>query len=624
MKPLTPRDPQRLGGIRLLTTIGRGGMGRVFLGRTPTGRLVAVKQIHRHLANDPEFQARFQREVDAGRLVTGAYTAAVVDSDTSPENPWLATEYIPAPDLATVLQECGPLPVGGLRLLAAGLAAALVEIHRPGLVHRDLKPGNILLTPEGARVIDFGIARAVETDGQLTATGTMIGSPAYMSPEQAEGRGVTPAADVFSVGAILAMAASGTSPFPGTSTPQILYRIMHSAPSLDQVPSALRELVEACLAKDPAQRPTARELLAATGTITAEPVWPEPVRTHIAAHRADSEWWVETTEKQLAYQDQLAHIRSRRRRVLRWAAVGAVAMLVPAVGGVALSHWAMASGHAVAMADPSLTITPAELRVLDTCKLIDMAVAGKFGARTGDLSQDSKGGCGTDITDAAKRKVTYTLRLGGSVTDRARYDDSTGRSAGWAPILGSEPTGDECGREVITQTGEPAVLEMTAKTPDGDPCDTAEQALTAVVRQLTVYVPLRQLPRESILRVDPCSLFDTAEARALSGDPGKRTATPHSCAVGGSDATITLSLVEKGRPDHSSSGHVKFQAGQYVAYRSTVDLPRRCFLDYLVRPTTGEQGEVLAADISVRSGDVDACAEAGQILAAAIPRLPKP
>ncbi|WP_455132666.1 serine/threonine-protein kinase [Microbacterium aurum] len=265
MRPLAPGEPDRLGRYRALAGDRQGRHGRRAARARLEGRLVAIKQIHAHLTGSDEFRDRFRREVLASQQVTGAYTAGVLDFDTESESPWLASEYIAGPALQDVIEEFGRLSIGGMKLLATGLAMALLEIHRAGMVHRDLKPGNVLLTDEGPRVIDFGIARAMEDDARLTATGTVIGSPAYMSPEQAECRPLTPASDVFSVGAILAMAASGTSPFHGASTPQVLYNVLYNTPDLTVVPEPLRAVVAACLAKDPALRPTPEQLLEVRG-----------------------------------------------------------------------------------------------------------------------------------------------------------------------------------------------------------------------------------------------------------------------------------------------------------------------------------------------------------------------
>ncbi|WP_194852875.1 serine/threonine-protein kinase [Nocardia sp. SYP-A9097] len=619
MKPLMPQDPQWLGENRLLTVIGQGGMGRVFLGRTPTGRLVAVKQIHRHLAGDPEFRARFEREVQAGRMVTGAYTAPVIDSSADPENPWLATEYIAAPDLATVLEESGPLHLGGLRLLAAGLAAALVEIHRAGLVHRDLKPGNVLLTPQGPRLIDLGISRVEHADGQLTMTGQMIGSPGYTAPEQSEGRAVGPAADVFSLGAVLAFAATGSGPFPGTSTPQIMYAIAHSAPDITGVPPSLRGLVESCLAKDPAQRPTAEEVLTTAADITAEPVWPEPVCTRIAAHRADSDWWAETAEKQSKYQDQLADIRNHRRELLRWLAVAAVAVLVLAGVGTMASHWAAMSGHAEPMHDPSLALTAAELRTLDDCKLLDMTLPGKFGTRKSDPDRDSVVSCGLTLTDAANKSVTFKLEVGALLSETLIPAQNTGRTVGWTPIFGGDAFYSSCDRSVITQSGGQVALKLTVQGGSGDQCEVAESALVAVVRQLTVFVPLRRLALDSVLAVDPCAVLDLDAGRAIAGDPAKRDSQfPHECAISGDNTSVRLALAETSRPD---SGSEKFQLGSYTVFRSSGDTS--CSIAYMVRPTTGKMAEVANISVADRSGNIDTCARAQELMAAVIPKLPK-
>ncbi|MFC1415186.1 serine/threonine protein kinase [Streptacidiphilus cavernicola] len=260
MQALESGDPQQVGGYRLLARLGAGGMGRVYLARSRGGRRVALKVIRAELADDPDFRARFAREVASARAVGGAFTVAVLDADAQAETPWLATEYVAGPALSQAVREHGPLPVESVRALAAGLAEALVAIHRAGVVHRDLKPSNVLLAADGPRVIDFGISRAVEAT-ELTRTGVIVGSPGFMSPEQIEGSPVTPATDVFSLGAVLAYAASGAGPFGEGATPSLLYRVVHSEPRLEAVPEELRGLVGACLAKDPSARPGPGALL---------------------------------------------------------------------------------------------------------------------------------------------------------------------------------------------------------------------------------------------------------------------------------------------------------------------------------------------------------------------------
>ncbi len=277
MQELQPGDPQLIGPYRLRGRLGAGGMGRVYLGLSPGGRAVAVKVIRSDLAQDPEFRARFRREITVARRVSGMYTAPVIDADVDGPVPWLATAYVRGPSLADAVSEHGPLPAASVLALAKGLAEGLSAIHAAGVVHRDLKPANVLLAEDGPRVIDFGISRAVEASA-LTHTGLVVGSPGFMSPEQAEGREVGPPSDIFSLGAVLAFAASGQGPFGTGSTPALVYRVVHSVPNLDRLRPEVRPLVERCLAKDPAQRPAAAQLLAGADAAHPATGWlPEPV-----------------------------------------------------------------------------------------------------------------------------------------------------------------------------------------------------------------------------------------------------------------------------------------------------------------------------------------------------------
>ncbi|MCX4752060.1 serine/threonine-protein kinase [Kitasatospora purpeofusca] len=278
-----------MGPFRVLAVLGQGGMGRVLLGVAPDGRPAAVKQVHAEFAGDDGFRVRFRREVEASRRVSGAYTAAVIAADPEAETPWLASQFVLGPALNEALRAVGALPEESARRLAAGLAQALIDVHGAGLIHRDLKPSNVLLAEDGVRVIDFGIARAAEgQDTKLTRTGAMIGSPGFMSPEQVEGRELTPASDVFSLGATLAVACAGRPAFAGESLPRVLFAVLHAEPELSGVPVGLRPLVAACLAKDPAARPTPHAVLAALGRITpAARPWPEAVHGLLAVQRAE-------------------------------------------------------------------------------------------------------------------------------------------------------------------------------------------------------------------------------------------------------------------------------------------------------------------------------------------------
>ncbi|WP_190038998.1 serine/threonine-protein kinase [Streptomyces fructofermentans] len=263
MQPLEADAPTAVGPYRLLGRLGSGGMGRVYLGRSAGGRTVAVKVVHPHFALDEEFRARFRREVEAARRVGGAYTAPVLDADPDAPVPWVATGYAAGPALGAAVADAGPLPEHSVRVLGAGLAEALAAVHRLDLVHRDVKPSNVLLTLDGPLLIDFGIARATDGTASLTSTGVSVGSPGYMSPEQILGRGVSGAADVFSLGAVLAYAATGASPFPGDSSAALLYKVVHEEPELGSLSGTLRDVVAGCLAKDPAARPSPAALAAA-------------------------------------------------------------------------------------------------------------------------------------------------------------------------------------------------------------------------------------------------------------------------------------------------------------------------------------------------------------------------
>jgi hypothetical protein len=247
-------------------------MGQVFLGVSPGGRPVAVKAIRAELAADPQFRERFAREVAAARRVSGLFTAMVVDADVDGPVAWLATAYVPGLSLAEAVDRHGPLPEASLLGLAAGLAESLNAIHVSGVVHRDLKPSNVLLAEDGPRVIDFGISRAAESS-TLTQTGLVVGSPGFMSPEQAIGGVVGPPSDIFSLGAVLAFAATGQGPFGSGTTATLLYRVVHETADLGRVPATVRPLIERCLRKDPAQRPIAAGVIAEVGALHSTDNW---------------------------------------------------------------------------------------------------------------------------------------------------------------------------------------------------------------------------------------------------------------------------------------------------------------------------------------------------------------
>ncbi|MFJ2032418.1 serine/threonine-protein kinase [Streptosporangium sp. NPDC087985] len=276
-----PGDSQVIGGYALRRVLGRGGMGTVHLATTPTGGLAAVKVINPELARDPAFRRRFEREVAAARLVARFCTAPVLDAGLDGEVAYLVTEYVKGPDLAGAVRDQGPMAGSDLEALAVGIAVALNAIHGAGVIHRDLKPSNVLLSPLGPRVIDFGIAKLV--DGDSLASQAILGTPAFMAPEQVRGEELTPAADIYAWGGVIVFAGTGRLPFGGGAPAEVLYRIVNEGPHLDGLDERMRGFVERAMAKDPAARPSARELLGelvggrdltpATATQVVERTW---------------------------------------------------------------------------------------------------------------------------------------------------------------------------------------------------------------------------------------------------------------------------------------------------------------------------------------------------------------
>ncbi|MFE4721935.1 protein kinase [Streptomyces sp. NPDC056728] len=295
IKPLAAFDPVRIGPYLLLGRLGAGGMGRVFLARSESGRTVAVKVVHEEHVSDERFRARFRREIDAAQRVGERYTAPVLDSGPDDDPPWVATGYVPGLSLDQVVRRHGPLPTASVRAVADGLLRALKDIHDAGIVHRDLKPSNVMLAVDGTKVIDFGIARALETSAEapLTSTGMAVGSPGFMSPEQIQAQRVGPKSDVFTLGSVLMYAATGRLPFGHEASNQhaVMFQIVQDEPDLDGVDDpALRALISQCLTKDAGQRPDVDTLLAdpeLVKTVAAKnTLLPADVVTHIAQQSA--------------------------------------------------------------------------------------------------------------------------------------------------------------------------------------------------------------------------------------------------------------------------------------------------------------------------------------------------
>jgi hypothetical protein len=288
MEPLRPEDPVHVGPYRLEGRLGAGGMGLVYLASSPGGLKVAVKVIRSEQARDPQFRARFAREIEAARRVGGFHTAQIVGADAEADPPWMATAYIAGPSLHELVHSRGPLDPPRTRAVGAALAEGLMTIHARGLVHRDLKPSNVIVAPDGARIVDFGVARIIDASS-LTSTGVAIGTFSFMSPEQMNALPADPASDVFSLGAVLAFAATGRGPFDAENIPAIVNRVLNGTPDLGGIADDLRAVISACLAKEPASRPSASDVLARLGTVSpqaspsiqppAEPAWLASVET---------------------------------------------------------------------------------------------------------------------------------------------------------------------------------------------------------------------------------------------------------------------------------------------------------------------------------------------------------
>lgn len=332
MKPLQPSDPAHIGPHRVLARLGAGGMGAVYLARTPEGHLAAVKVTHQELAQDERFRARFSRETRTAQMVRGPFTPGVLSVGTEGEAPWMATEYVPGPTLGEAVARGGPLPEGSLRVLTLGLARALQAVHAAGLMHRDLKPGNVLLSPRGPQVIDFGIARAVEGT-VLTKTGEAFGTPAYTAPETVLGHEQSAASDVFALAGIVVFAASGRPPFGRKPPARVLRRIVDAEPDLEGVPEGtLRDLVTRCLAKDPTERPSADEIvhvLSADPLPSAEHGWlPSTVNDAIGYHEREL--------RQVVHGAGTRSVSLPGSRGRRWLVAGAAATAVVLMSVVAV------------------------------------------------------------------------------------------------------------------------------------------------------------------------------------------------------------------------------------------------------------------------------------------------
>ncbi|MEU3616398.1 protein kinase [Streptomyces sp. NPDC006872] len=454
MKNLQPSDPASIGGYPLLGRLGAGGMGQVFLSRTGSGRLLALKTIRDDLSSEPGFEERFAREIRNSDRVRSPWTVTVVDYSAPGQSPqWLATEYVPAPSLAEWVTAHGPLLRTALLSLAAELCAAVQAVHQAGLAHRDVKPGNVLLARDRPRLIDFGVARAAD-DSRHTRLGVSVGSPGFLAPDQAVGAVAAEPADVFSLAAVLVYAATGRGPFSraGEQVPAatLLYRVVHEEPDLTGVPPELTPLLTACLAKDPAARPTAARLsgwLEERGGRTGR--WPEECPGDLSGQLTEAEQATRTLVDLAQHstaaaagpgsatqttRSDAAPAESGRRRRLAWLLTTAGAAVAVVVAVVAAVHFG--TQRSSAESAPSAKERPS-----------GSATAGKTPSASAQETQEPQQ---SQEPDAALKVVqaTFELATGESVGTSARslimqedgnlvvYDQD--HKARWAAMTGGE------------------------------------------------------------------------------------------------------------------------------------------------------------------------------------------
>jgi hypothetical protein len=599
VKPLEAGDARHAGKYRLVAALGEGGMGRVLLGVAPDGRLVALKQIHPELAHNARFRTRFRQEVQASQRVSGAFTAAVMDADPDAETPWLASVFVTGPSLKEAVEATGPLPVDAVRRLAVGLATALIEIHRVGLIHRDLKPGNVLLTGDGPRVIDFGIARATEGGPDLTGTGGIVGSPAFMSPEQAESRPLTPASDVFSLGGLLVMAATGHPPFPGSTTAQLLYDVVHAAPDLTAVPPEIRALVEPCLAKDPARRPTPQRILDFLGPVPpGTRPWPPAVHDLIATQDA-------AVRTALSWPVPPPPPAPPKRR--RWVPVVTALAAVCALAAGSLLALAVAKADADppsagANLDPTSLDT---LRRADPCRVLD------------DVTVPDAGKLRADPSAGYLDRCSYQSRSGGKIS--VKLGDQI-------YVEGGRPTEDLDGRQVLFTEISGSTCDASVQVPAqpelgvtalAETCALAKATLGKVLDRLHGGGNGYTLAPGTLLALDPCAVLDkTAVARAIGPVRETKLNRVRECEwTATTSLRLTFEKMPTGVPDEGSP----VDLGGVTGTRR--ELEGSCALAWNHRPLDAQESEHVRIFASKTGGGAcDAAVEFGKALVSALPR----
>ncbi|MQY19229.1 serine/threonine-protein kinase [Nocardia macrotermitis] len=635
-----PGRADRIGRYRLLRRLGEGGMGEVLLAVGPDGRLVAVKRVHAHLIEQEDFLPRFRREVQASARVSGAFTAAVVDYDVESENPWLASVFVPGVPLDRAVEKYGPLSVDAIHALALGLATALQAIHATGLVHRDLKPANIILAADGPKVIDFGIARVAAERSDLTHTGSIIGSPAFMSPEQAESQPLTPASDVFSFGSVIAMAASGKSPFAGSSMPHTLYKIVNTEPDLSMLPPNVRQLVEPCLYKDPAQRPTPGQIIDFLGPSTASSTpWPPAILQ--AMREQDQELRMLVADPQSTvvvdpnptastmlggdFDEVIAHMSRKPPRQLpgRWiiaalvAVVALVAGLVTAVVGGAFS-----GEDAAAPANPLEQFNLTRLRLIDVCKVLDDPLP-SLGAWKQDFQALGSHQCSGDY-----EKYVVSLEIA-NISSVEKYQQD-GKSVQGVPV--AESTLKEtygCSRALVAKKMDPQfglVVKIAARKSDDteatkNECELAEQALPKIVDRLH-RPPQIANSRHTIVRLDPCSVVPPVAIRLDVGPPVSGVLSGlHDCVWVGQN-TLDVSLSHEVMPTGDP-----IDLGEFKVWPSAQDSNTQCTRKFVWGNVDNDlSSDVMEVQITRESGGTEQmlCNAAEAVVNMVAEQLPQP
>ncbi|MCT4355911.1 bifunctional serine/threonine-protein kinase/ABC transporter substrate-binding protein [Streptomyces sp. Je 1-79] len=543
MKPLRPADPSAIAGYRLLGRLGAGGMGVVYLARSGGGALAALKLIRAEHAADPGFRERFRREARAAERITGRWVVRVLGSDPEAREPWLATEFVPGPSLAEAVGLHLALPEPSVRALGARLADALADMHEAGLVHRDVKPGNVLLALDGPRLIDFGIARSAGATA-LTATDVMIGTPGFLAPEQARAAGageVGPPSDVFSLGCVLAYAATGRRPFGTGGVAAVVYRTVHEEPDLDGVPQVLLPLVTACLAKDPADRPTAVEVRARLGAADGPADdWLPPGLPALIAERSTRALDLPVAEPTvLVPTDDPARTSPSRRRFLALGSAAAVA------GAGGLTAWLVNGDPATGGTGSGTGGPPANLPTYTIGVQTDLS-----GPRAADGRAQERGARLAAETFNARSDRPFDLAV------KARDDEGDPRRAG---AVAREFVADRTVMAVIGPTTRETVVAAADTYIAGtlvlatvavgiDQGDLAGANVNPVYREMRVHHDMLQLPVTSVALVRGARRTAVAQDRA-AGDYGWRTANSVQTTMSAVGESVTVHQIGAAEDD---------------------------------------------------------------------------